>query len=302
LEKLIMVSLRQIRYFIAVAEGHSMTAAARAMRISQSAITLAIKDLEAGLGVALLERQTGGVRLTLEGHQFLYHARNVESSVTDAIQSIRRDTLSIEGDLAVGVTYTVAGYFLFPILARFRRMFPGIRLRLEEGVHQEVERKVVDGELDCAVMLKASVSERSPLVFRPLMRTERRLWLSSGHALLARERVTLQDVAAEPYVMLVQDVVEQTTLGYWSKVGLTPNVVFRTSSLEAVRSMVATGAGVSILSDIAYRPWSVDGSRVEARSVDFPIPRMIIGMVSARRARLSRAGRLFNDFFVDAVR
>lgn len=297
-----MVSLRQIRYFIAVAEGQGISAAARALRVSQSTVTLAIKDLEASLGVVLLERQTGGVRLTLEGHQFLYHARNVESSVTDAIQSMRRDTLRIEGSLAVGVTYTVAGYFLFPILARFRRMFPGVEVRLEEGVHQEIERRVVGGELDCAVMLKATMSDRSSLVFRPLMRTERRLWLSSGHALLAKPRVTLKDVAAEPYVMLVQDVVEQTTLGYWSKVGLKPNVVFSTSSLEAVRSMVATGAGVSILSDIAYRPWSVDGSRVEARSVDFPIPRMIIGMVSNRRARMSAVSRLFNDFFVDAVR
>ncbi|MGD9866662.1 MAG: LysR substrate-binding domain-containing protein [Hyphomicrobiales bacterium] len=295
-----MISLRQVRYFIATAESGQVSAAARLLRVSQSAVTLAVRELERDLGVTLLDRRANGVSLTREGLQFLYHARNIQASVSDALQSMRQDTLETRGELSIGVSYTVSGYFLFPLLARFRRSFPEISVRVEEGGSRDIEAKLVSGELDCAVMLASSEDDANTFTFKPLLRAQRRLWLCGGHRLLAHDRVPLEEVAGEPYVMLATDVVEQVTLAYWRKEGLAPRVVFRTYSLEAVRSMVATGAAVTILADISYRPWSLDGSRVEARRLACSIPPMIIGLIAVRGRTLSTPCRLFRRFMIDA--
>lgn len=297
-----MVSLRQIRYFIATAECGQVSAAARLLCVSQSAVTLAVRELERGLGVTLFERRANGVALTREGLQFLYHSRNIQASVADAVQSMRQDTLGVRGELAIGVSYTVSGYFLFPLLARFRRSFPEISVQVEEGSSRQIEDKLLSGELDCAVMLASSNADMSAFTFKPLQRAQRRLWLCGAHRLLSYDRVPLEEVADEPYVMLATDVVEQITLQFWSKEGLEPRVVFRTYSLEAVRSMVATGAAVTILADIAYRPWSLDGSRVEARKLACSIPPMIIGFITVRSTPQSRACKLFRRFIVEAVK
>ncbi|MFP3480811.1 LysR substrate-binding domain-containing protein, partial [Burkholderia sp. SIMBA_057] len=82
------------------------------------------------------------------------------------------------------------------------------------------------------------------------------------HPLLKRESVTLASVAPEPFVMLTVDEAAQTAMRYWNETAWRPNVILRTSSVEAVRSMVANGSGVAILSDMVYRPWSLEGRRI----------------------------------------
>src|SRR6516225_5843576 len=148
-----MPSLRQIRYFIAAAETQKITSAAATLSISQSAITVAIKELEAELGVALFTRSTTGIELTFEGARFLNHARNIEATVADSVRAMRSETQAIQGGLRLGMTYTVAGYFLFPLLARFRRAFPDVFIDLLEDERTVLERKLKADEIDVALLL-----------------------------------------------------------------------------------------------------------------------------------------------------
>ncbi len=99
------------------------------------------------------------------------------------------------------------------------------------------------------------------------MRSPRQLWLPSAHPLLAAERVTLADIAPYPYILATVDEGETSTLRYWHAAGLAPNVVFKTSSMESLRGLVAHGFGVTILSDMLYRGWSLEGRKLEARPV-----------------------------------
>ena len=100
-----------------------------------------------------------------------------------------------------------------------------------------------------------------------LIQSKRRLWLPVNHPLLQPKRVSLGDIAPAPYIMLTIDEADRTAMRYWETTRFRPTIVFRTSSVEAVRSMVATGAGVAILSDMVYRPWSLEGDRIEVRGV-----------------------------------
>lgn len=108
--------------------------------------------------------------------------------------------------------------------------------------------------------------------------------------------ISFADVATEDYVMLTVDEAEKTASRYWQDSGLSPYVVLSTSSVEAVRSLVATGVGVTILSDMVYRPWSLEGQRIEARRIIEPIPTMDVGLAWARARPINPGAAAFQSY------
>jgi DNA-binding transcriptional LysR family regulator len=290
------LTLRQIRYFIAAVETGQVSHAAMEMNISQSAVTAGIQGLEAQLGVKLLTRGAQGVSVTPEGARFLSRARAIIAAVEDATRSPLGEETRVSGRLRLGVTYTVAGYFMARHYAAFRRIFPGVKLELSEQPRAAIENALVTGGLDLAVMLTSNLANDSDLEAETLFRSHRRLWLPSDHPLNARAEVTLADVAREPYVMLTVDEASRTAGRYWNSAGLTPDIVFSTSSVEAVRSMVAAGMGVTILSDMVYRPWSLEGQRIEQRRLKEAVPSMDVGLTWARNRALTGPALVFRSF------
>jgi DNA-binding transcriptional LysR family regulator len=145
-------------------------------------------------------------------------------------------------------------------------------------------------------MLVSNLQDRKRLAYETLIRSRRRLWLPVEHRLLSAAAITLEDVAAEPYVMLTVDEANQTASRYWKPTGLRPTTVFTTSSVEAVRSMVADGMGVTVLSDMVYRPWSLEGQRIELRNVVADIPTMDVGLAWNHARSQSPAARTFHEF------
>jgi DNA-binding transcriptional LysR family regulator len=101
----------------------------------------------------------------------------------------------------------------------------------------------------------------------------------------------------EPYIMLTVDEAAQTALRYWGRTPFQPNIRLRTSSVEAVRSMVANGWGVSILSDMVYRPWSLEGKRIETVNLKDAIPAMTVGLAWRKGAELAPTMSAFRDYF-----
>jgi DNA-binding transcriptional LysR family regulator len=145
-------------------------------------------------------------------------------------------------------------------------------------------------------MLTSNIVNQEGISYDTLLQSRRRLWLPSQHPLLASSSVSLQDVAREPYIMLTVDEASNTAQRYWNRNSLRPQTTFRTSSVEAVRSMVANGMGVTILSDMVYRPWSLDGRRVEVISLVDHIPTMDVGLAWATNIEHSPAVSAFKEF------
>jgi len=294
-------SLRQIRYFIAAANTGKISRAAQEVNVSQSAITTAIKQLEDIVGCDLFRRHVRGVSLTQNGSIFLEHAMRVLAAVDEAVNAPRNIRSDLNGRLRVAMTYTVAGYFLPPYLATFARAFPGIELNPVEASRTEIESGLVSGIYDIAVVLTSNIADQEGLGYETLLRSPRRLWLPTRHPFLERETLHLMDVAEEPYVMLTVDEASNTAQRYWNLAGARPATLMRTSSVEAVRSMVANGMGVTILSDMVYRPWSLEGLRVEAVPLTSPVPTMDVGLAWAINVELPPAAAAFATFMRTSV-
>ncbi len=290
------LSIKQVRYFIATANAGQVSQAAIELSVSQSTVTAALKQLEEDLGVTLFARHPSGVALTAEGARFLQHARNIMAAVNAAEHAPLTADMALAGTVRIGVSYTVAGYFLPRHYARFCRSYPGIRVELSELPRSAIESGLRDGSLDLAVMLVSNLSDHKRIAHETLLRSRRRLWLPVEHPLLAHEQITLEDVARQPYVMLSVDEANQSVVKYWKPTGLKPNIVFSTSSVEAVRSMVADGIGITILSDMVYRPWSLEGQRIEQRNVLADIPTMDVGVAWSRSRPQSPATKTLQDF------
>lgn len=289
-------SIRQIRYFIAVANLGQISRAALELSVSQSAVTTAVKQLEEIVGTPLLKRYAGGVALTYEGNIFLDHARRIMAGVEEAVRSPRRLRDDVKGTLRLAVTYTVAGYYIPTYIERFVRAFPGVDLQLTESSRNAIEDGLVSGVFDLAVMLTSNIVNQEGVSYETLLQSRRRLWLSSNHPLLELPTISLSDVASQPYIMLTVDEASNTAQRYWNRTSYRPHTAFRTSSVEAVRSMVASGMGVTILSDMVYRPWSLDGRRVEVASLADRVPTMDVGLAWATDVEKSKAVSAFQDF------
>ncbi|MBB3350559.1 MULTISPECIES: LysR family transcriptional regulator [Rhizobium] len=286
-------TLRQIQYFVAVAEQGSVTRAAQNLSISQSSVTEALKELETDLGVELFERHPRGLTITHNGHQFLRHATKILASVSDARTSFSGQQSTLSGTLNIGVTSLVAGYVLSDLLARYRRACPGIEVSAIEDNGGYLEHLLVGGELDVAVMVISNLRDRMALQAEILETSPYRLWLPMGHPLVSADIISVADIAREPLIMLTVDEIEENTGKLLSALGARPHVAFRTRSVEAVRSLVATGAGVALLPDLVYRPWSLEGDRIESRDVSGSLPVVQVGMVWRKGSSLPQAARDF---------
>jgi DNA-binding transcriptional LysR family regulator len=286
-------TLRQLQYFVAVAEQGSVSRAAQNLSISQSSVTEAVKELEGDLGVALFERHSRGLSITHKGHQFLRHATKILADVSDARHSFAGGPQLAGGRLQLGVTSLVAGYVLSDLLARYRRAFPGVEVGAIEDNGDYLEHLLVGGKLDIAVMVTSNLRDRMALQSEILEISAYRLWLPLGHPLATAEIINLGDIAAEPLIMLTVDEIEENTGKLLAALGTRPHVAFRTRSVEAVRSLVATGAGVALLPDLVYRPWSLEGDRIESRDISGSLPVVQVGMVWRRGSGLPQAARDF---------
>lgn len=289
-------SLKQLRCFIAAAEAGQISKAASNINASQSAVTSAIKSLEEIVKTTLLERHPDGVKLTFEGSLFLEHARHIVSAVEEAVLIPKRSQANTTGEFSLAVTYTVAGYFLPSHLRRFTQGFPNVKVNIIEAERETIEAGLVEGSFDLALILTSNIANQEDLSYETLLRSRRRLWVNAQHRFLDQETVSFRDIAPEPYIMLTVDEASNTTHRYWNQSPHRPNTIFRTSSVEAVRSMVSDGMGVAILSDMVYRPWSLEGRRVEVMTVSDTVPTMDVGIAWSNALPLGEPELAFLEF------
>lgn len=286
-------TFKQARYFVGVAEHGSFSRAAVELGISQSALTGAIKELEGRLGLRLFDRRQHGVEITHQGHVFMRHAKAILSEISNAEINLAGQHGSLSGSLNIGVTALTSGYVLSDLLSRFRRSQPEIEISALEDNPEYLEHLLVGGELDVAIMLVGRLRNPQALHSELLAVSPYRLWLPLGHKLGALESISLHELASEPQIVLDVDEMKEEAARLMSSFRTKPRVAFRTRSVEAVRSLVASGAGVSLLPDLVYRPWSLEGDRIDSRDVSGQLPVIQVGLVWRKGAKISDATRSF---------
>ena len=189
------------------------------------------------------------------------------ATVDNAKRSLQQSTDQVAGQLIIGVTSLVAGYYLADLLTRFQRAYPNVEIRVMEDERPYIEHLLVSGEIDVGVLILSNLEDRHALQTEVLTHSPHRLWLPAQHPLLEHDSINLADVAREPLIQLNVDEMGHNAQRLWAGAGLQPRVTLRTASTEAVRSLVAAGLGVSIQPDMTYRPWSLEGDIIEARPI-----------------------------------
>lgn len=245
------VTLRQLEHFRAIAENESLREAAASIRVAESTIASALDQLERTTGVQLcVRRKARGIALTADGRRVAVLA----SELLDHAQAIRAEISDLAGEVsgpvAIGCTPGLAPTILPPIVAAMRDSHPGVELRLATGTSAEFLPQLRRGEVDLVVLPGGPVP--TGLASAALLETPVHAVLPAGHSLAAAEVVSLHDLADEPLILLDVDESAARVLQLFGPLGIAPEIAFRSTNFELVRSLVARGLGYSLQ---LQRPW-----------------------------------------------
>lgn len=240
------MNLRQLEYFVAIAERGSLTAAAEELLVSQPSLSQQVRALERELGGRLFERLPRGVRLTTAGQELLGEARATLRHAQRARRSVR-EALELEvGRLEVAVTTSAALGILPVVLREWQRRHPEIEVSLLEFPHRRaLDEAVRDGAGDVAV---GSLPESWSGPLRRLGWEEFVVVLPEGDPLLERDGVTLSELADRRWVHFapghgLAEVVDLCC----ARAGFSPRVAVRTSQVAAAPLFAATGLGPALV-------------------------------------------------------
>lgn len=289
-------TLRQLEFFIALAQTKQISKAATRCHISQSSMTVAMRNLEEALNSQLFLRQPKGVQLTPSGERFLLHARKIVNDSQHAIEDLLYQPELAAGELTIGIAKTLSAYLLPAIISEVEQHFPLMTIHFVEKDPAELIEQLRRRTLAFALVLTSNISHDAGLSVETFIRSQRRLWVAQGHPLLNQPTVKLADIAGVPFIMLDTDKYPEVISQHWQAKGGQPKVTFTTTSFETVRSLVAKGRGVTILSDLVYRPWSLEGLRVMRKTIEDSATYMDVGAVVLQGKPLAESERMVLDY------
>ena len=288
------LTLHQLRTFRAVAEQLSFSAAALELSISQPSVSYQVKELEAVLGLPLLDRLGKRVRLT-EAGQVLYEYARRTLALLDEAALVMEQMRGIErGTLRVGASTTVGIYVVPLALGGFKKLHPNLAMSLELGTPDALRDRLKRGAIDLAV-LSAPMAD-ADLVATPFMEDELVLVVPAGHPLAERGQLTLRDFAGESFLM--REVGSGTRLAVElaaRRAGVNIQVGMELGSNGAIKHAVEAGLGVAVLSSRAIELERHGGRLVVVDLEGFPIRRPWT-IVHLRRRQLPTAVAQFIEF------
>lgn len=294
-------TLRQLEFFIVLAQEKQISKAATRCHISQSSMTVAMRNLEEALHSQLFLRQPKGVQLTPAGERFLLHARKIINDSLHAIEDLHYQPELAGGQIVIGIAKTLSAYLLPSIISEVEQHFPLMAIQFVEGDPAELIKNLRDNKLAFALVLTSNISHDSGFKIETFIRSQRRLWVAQGHSLLSKASVKLSDLENMPFIMLDTDKYPDVIGEHWASRGGQPNISFTTTSFEAVRSLVAKAKGVTILSDLVYRPWSLEGLRVMRKTIEDSVTFMDVGAVMPQGGVMVEADRAVLDYLRGAI-
>ena len=247
------MTLSELRYVVAVATEKSFGRAAQRCFVSQPALSVAIQKLEEELDVRLFERGKSEVTLTPVGGRIVEQAQKVleEAALIKGIAQAGRNQLV--GTLKLGVIYTVAPYLLPDLIPALHVLAPQMPLDLEENLTVHLEAALKSGRIDAAII---ALPFAPPGVVSAFLYEEPfQVVVPAGHKWARRKHIRPAELAAEhPILLNVGHCFRDQVLDACPELNGAEAQVTRTSSLETVRNMVASGLGVSVLPRDAMTP------------------------------------------------
>ena len=272
------ITLRQLEYFVAVAERLSFRAGAEACFVTQPGLSIQLKELEGQLDVQLFERSRRGVLLTPEGERLLPLAQDILTRAGEFADTARSLTRPLSATLRLGVIPTVAPYLLPKALPGIRTRYPELRILLHEDFTHRLLALLGEGKLD--LLLLALETDLGDVTTLPLASDPFVVATPAGHRLAVRKRLAEADLAGEQ-VLLLDDghCLRAQALKLCQTVGAGEVGDFRAGSLNTLVQMVAGGIGITLLPQLALEVECRAPSSIVIRRFRKPEPSRTIGLV-----------------------
>ena len=292
------LKLKDLRYLVAVADLRHFGRAAARCFVSQPTLSAQLKKLEQALGVQLIERAPNNVSLTPTGEEIVARARRIIEASDEVVTLARSQRDPLAGRLSVALLPTIGPYLLPRVAPLIRKTLPRLQLRLYEYTTAAMLERLHAGALDVGIL--ALPVEMQGLESRELYREPFLVALPERHPLAAQDTVRVADLKGETLLLLEDGhCLRDQALEVCSRVGVREQQDFRATSLETLRQMVATGAGITLLPELAGRGAYRSARGVALRPFARPAPVRHIGALwrrsSARRPAIDALCQLIAE-------
>jgi LysR family transcriptional regulator, hydrogen peroxide-inducible genes activator len=272
------MNLRDLRYFVALADTKHFGKAAERCYVSQPTLSAQIKKLENYLGVQLIERQPRRVTLTETGARILPIARRMLQESDEIVSLARNEHDPLAGKLKLALIPTI-GPYLLPLLTRkLRKQLPQLKLMLYEYQTQPLLDKLRAGDVELGII--ALPVPMDGLEARELYDEPFTVAVPNNSELAKKSHVKLDDLSGETLLLLEDGhCLRDQALDVCSRVDVRENEDYRATSLETLRQMVAAGLGVTLLPELATRGPFGSGQGLAVRTFSKPVPSRTVGAV-----------------------
>lgn len=295
------VTMAQLRYFVEAAENLSMTRAAENLRVAQSAVSSSMAQLERAIGVQLFIRKPAkGLILTAAGERFNHEARGLLATLDEALESVRGQVNEVSGTVTLACFVTLMPFFVPGLLAHLGALYPKLRVEVIETDSEGLVRALQSGRahlgLGYAFGMAPMIRTTEVGVSRPYV------LISEGQRLAQSSSVSLDRVRNEPMILLDLPLSRDYFLDMFRLTGAAPEVRFRSSSYETVRSLVAQGQGFSILNQLPTSAVTYSGESVVALAIRDEVPSLPIVLATLNGVKPTARSRALSDGVRSVIR
>lgn len=297
------VTIKQLRYFDALARELHFGRAADSCAVTQPALSMQIHELEQSLGLMLVERTRSGVQLTAKGEEIAHRASRILGDVRDLIAFAQHANKVLSGVLRLGVIPSVAPYMLPPLLPLLREAYPELELHVRETQTHILTEELIEGKLD--VLLLALPVKHADIESIPLFDDRFLLAMPKERKLSGRVRATRELIEHERLLLLEEGhCLRDQALTYCSLQQVDTVNTFGASSLSTIIEMVGAGFGITLLPEICLGVESRGRDLSLVRFID-PEPFRTLGLVwrstSPRKPDFLELGRLVTKAWEDGT-
>lgn len=291
------LELRQLRYFVEVAEREHISAAAEHLHVAQSAISRQIANLEEELGTPLFERVGRNVKLTPVGKIFLEHSLTALKAIDFATKQVEEYLDPQKGVIKVGFPTSLASYVLPTVISAFKRQYPDVAFQLRQGSYKYLIEAVKNRELNLALL--GPIPPKDELIdVRVLFSENMYALLPTSHPLAKNESINLIDLRHENFVLFPEGyVLQKVVVDACRSVGFLPSITSEGEDMDALKGLVAAGIGITLLPESSLYD-STPRLTVKV-PIAMPVIRRTVGVIYPTTRDLAPSEQIFLSFVGD---
>jgi LysR family transcriptional regulator, transcription activator of glutamate synthase operon len=288
------LELRQLRYFVEVAEREHISEAAEHLHVAQSAISRQIANLEEELGTPLFERIGRNVKLTPIGKTFLEHTITALKAIDFAAKQVEEFLDPAKGTIKIGFPTSLASYVLPTVISAFKKEYPDVSFHLRQGTYKFLIEAVKNRDLNLAFLGPLPLKDEA--INTTILFSENiHALLPANHRLAKNEQINLIDLRNENFVLFPEGyILHKVAVEACKSAGFVPAITSEGEDMDALKGLVAAGIGVTLLPESSL--YDSTPRFTVKMPIAVPAIRRTVGVISPTNRELAASEKVFLDF------